>query len=79
MQTFPELRAAMARYGETQGTMGAVIGNTYNTFGKKLNNIQQFLFSDMWKLKKYFVEKGDKEITTDILFFNWKLTIVNKV
>lgn len=74
--TFPELRALMAKHGLTQQDMGKIIGNTYRTFGKKLNGEADFTFSEMWKIKEYFKSFGSRK-NTDEIFFDWKLTKVN--
>lgn len=71
MLTFPELRSLMAKYGETRASLGELLGDTYQTFGYKLKNKSQFSFSDMWKIKKHFIEKGEKDLTFDKLFFDW--------
>ncbi len=77
MVTFPELRALMAKYGLDQSQMGQLIGNTYHTFGKKLNNKAEFTYDDMLAIYDFFVEKGE-DITMDRLFFAWKFTNVNE-
>ncbi len=74
--TFPELRALMAKHGLNQERMGELIGNTYVTFGKKLNGNSEFTFNDMIVIKDYFLSKGET-VTIDALFFNWKFAKVN--
>ena len=75
-KTFPELRAIMAKYGFTMQQMGGIIGNTYQTFSKKLDEESEFSFSDMVKIKDYFKGIGE-DVTIDKIFFDWKFTIVN--
>ena len=77
MTTFPELRALMAKHGMNQEKMGELIGNTYLTFGKKLNGHAEFSFNDMVSIKDYFQAKGDS-ITIDDLFFAWNFTKVKQ-
>ena len=76
MKSFPELRATMARYGITQQDMGKIIGDTYQTFGRKLNEKSNFSYDDMIAIAKFFVDKGE-EASVDKLFFAWKFTNVN--
>lgn len=73
--TFPILRALMAKHGMNQERMGEVIGNTYLTFGKKLNCSSEFSFNDMIDIVEFFKAKGEK-ITVDDLFFTWDFTKV---
>lgn len=75
MTTFPEIRALMAKHGMNQEKMGALIGNTYITFGKKLNGHAEFTFNDMIAIKEYFVTQGEN-VTIDTLFFDWDFTKV---
>ena len=75
-KTFPELRGVMAKYGLTNNEMAKVIGNTYQTFGKKLDARSEFSFSDMLKIREHFTKKGE-ELSIETLFFKWKFTIVN--
>ena len=77
MTTFPELRALMAKHGMNQEKMGELIGNTYLTFGKKLNGHAEFSFNDMVAVKDYFQAKGES-ITIDDLFFAWNFTKVKQ-
>ena len=77
MTTFPELRALMAKHGMNQEKMGALIGNTYLTFGKKLNGHAEFSFNDMVAIKDFFQSKGES-ITIDELFFDWNFTKVKQ-
>lgn len=77
IKSFPEIRGLMAKYGKTQQDMGDLIGNTYRTFGSKLDGTSEFKFSDMWKIRDFFKSKGEN-ISIEALFFNWKFTNVNK-
>ena len=74
---FPALRGLMAVHGLTQIEMGKLIGTTYQTFSKKINNRKDFTFNEIWVIWSYFAEKGEN-ITIDALFFNWLLTIENE-
>lgn len=78
--TFPELRALMAKYGITYSKIGEVIGNTYQTVSKKLNESYEFSLTDMYKIKELFSDLGEKSenIKIEKLFFEWKFTDVNK-
>lgn len=68
---FPELRALMAKYGVSQVELGESIGNTYHTFGKKLNfDKSEFSHSDMIKIRDYFRQKGE-DVTVEYIFFDW--------
>jgi len=73
IRTFPELRALIAKHGLNQCKMAKLIGNSYQTFGKKLNCKSEFLFDDMLLIHEFFTRKGE-EITMDKLFFDWRLT-----
>lgn len=73
---FPELRALMAKHGLTQQDMGQVVGNTYRTFGKKLNHEADFTLSDMWRIKEHFAGLGSNR-TIDEIFFDWLFTKVS--
>jgi hypothetical protein len=75
MVTFPELRALMAKYGMNQEKMGELTGNTYITFGKKLNKHSEFTYNEMIETKKFFESKGEV-ISIDTLFFDWIFTKV---
>ncbi|MDI6742182.1 MAG: hypothetical protein QMD11_05510 [Smithella sp.] len=77
MTTFPELRALMAKHGMNLDKMAQVIDTTYVTFSKKLNGNSDFTYSDMLKIKDFFVAKGEK-VTVEHIFFAWGFTIVNK-
>ena len=77
IKSFPQLRGLMAKYGLSQQQMGEIIGNTYHTFGKKLNNIADFTYTDMGDIKEFFSEKGEK-LSIENIFFDWCVTIVNK-
>lgn len=73
--TFPELRALMAKYGMKQEDMGELIGNTYLTFGRKLNGHAEFSYNDMTTIFDFFKSK-DEPVTMDSLFFAWAFTKV---
>lgn len=76
MITFPELRALMAKHNETQNDMAKLIGNTYQTFGKKLNCKSEFTYDDMIVIWEHFADKGES-ITMDRLFFDWRFAKAN--
>lgn len=76
MITFPILRSLMAKYGLTYEKMGQLIGNTYVTFGKKINGQSEFGFNDMEIVTNYFRDKGE-EVTVDYIFFDWKFAKTN--
>ena len=69
-KTFPELRALMAKHGVNQHELGEVTGNTYLTFGKKLNRKSEFSHTDMIKIRDYFRSKGE-DVTVQFIFFDW--------
>ncbi len=73
MITFPELRALMAKHGDDQASMGNLIGNTYQTFGRKLRCDSEFTFDDMITIRDHYNSKGE-EVSMDKLFFNWRNT-----
>ena len=72
--SFPEIRALMGKYGRTQQDLGFVIGSTYQTFARKLNNETEFSMTDMLKIREFFVELGENpdDLTIERLFFVWK-------
>lgn len=74
--TFPELRAMMARYGVTQNDLAELLKDSSHTFGKKINALAEFTFNDMVKIKEYFRQKGEVNLTMDSLFFDWGFTLV---
>lgn len=71
--SFPEVRALMGKYGQTKQDLGNVIGNTYQTFARKLNNEAEFSMTDMLKIREFFVELGENPdmLTIEHLFFAW--------
>lgn len=74
--TFPRLRALMAAHGMTFEKMAEVIGDSRITFGRKINRVIDFGYTDMLKIKDFFVSKGER-VTTEYIFFDTGFTIVN--
>lgn len=74
--TFPVLRGLLTKYGLRFEDLGNIIDNCYPTISRKINEVEgsEFTFSDMFKIKKYFNEKGEN-LTIEEIFFEWKFTI----
>jgi hypothetical protein len=63
----------MGKYGKNKQDLGAIIGITYPTFTKKLNNEAEFSMSEMLKIRTYFISLGENpdKLTVEHLFFTW--------
>lgn len=70
---YPEIRALMAKYGITTKIVADIIGVSRQTVWSKLNNKSDFYFTEMLKLRAYFLNLGASpaEVTIDRLFFEW--------
>lgn len=70
---YPEIRALMAKYGVTKKIVAGIIGASRQTVASKLNNQSEFYFTEMLKLRAYFINLGANpaEVTIDRLFFEW--------
>lgn len=74
--TFPLLRALMAQYGLTQKDMSIVIRCNQNTFGRKLNCVQEFKLSEMVRIVCYLQEEFGCKFGVEDIFFGWMVTKV---
>lgn len=51
---FPNLKGEMAKHGETQESIGKLLGHTRGTIGLKLNGKSDWTIEEVEKLCNYF-------------------------
>lgn len=77
LKPFPDLRGLLTKYNMTFADLANVINKSESSINLKMNNIVGFSLSECKMILNYFKARGEKNISADVLFFDWLSTFVD--